>query len=107
MTSNAPICGRNPKVSHYPPAGNCASSQFLPGQKSNSFRGETLIRVTTPVRQTCLAKRLDGIQLAYNPNGASVENCDANQDIRLVTVGVLHVVSTDARRFKLRKWQNN
>lgn len=108
MTTNAPSCGRSSKLSHFPPAANCSSNQFLPGQNSNSFRGETLIRVTDPVRSACLAKRLDGIQFAHNPYYARVKACDhSNQEIRLETVGVLHLLPTNARRFKLRKWQNN
>lgn len=88
MTSNAPNCGRILKLSHYPPAGNCSLSQFLPGQNSNSFSGETLFRLTDSVRTACLAERLDGNQLAHNLYCAFVET--ANQNFRLVTAGGLY-----------------
>lgn len=87
MTTNAPSRGRSPKTFHYPPVANYSFSQFVPGQYSNSFHGETLIRVTNSVRSASLAERLEGIQLVHNPYCAFVETCDrCNPIIRLSTV---------------------
>jgi hypothetical protein len=90
MTSNAPNCGRILKLSQYPPAGNCSLSQFLSGQNSNSFSGETLFRLTDPVQQDA------------SPNGSMAINSHTtftarllklrrfNQEFRLVTAGALY-----------------